>query len=84
MLGLALFFAVGQIIAALLAMYGAWGPQGRYFFPLIWPIGVFLTLGWTHLVPGRTRPWLLVGLTLGWVALDCTALVRLAQYFYHL
>jgi len=83
-LGLALFFAVGQIIAALLAMYGAWGPQGRYFFPLIWPIAVFLTLGWTHLVPGRTRSWLLVGLTLGWVALDCTALVRLAQYFYHL
>jgi hypothetical protein len=84
MLGVTLLLAGFLVSGPLLAGYGRWSPQGRYLFPIIWPIGIFLTTGWALLMPGRRRPWLLIGLTVGVVALDCTALGQLATYFYGL
>jgi hypothetical protein len=81
-LGAALLFACLETLLPLLALYGLWAPQGRYLFPVILPIGVFLVLGWAQLVPNRRRQWLLAGLVLGMVMLDYTALRLLADYFY--
>jgi hypothetical protein len=84
MLGTTLLLAGFLVSGPLLAGYGRWSPQGRYLFPIIWPIGIFLTTGWALLMPGRRRPWLLIGLTAGMIVLDCTALRQLATYFYGL
>ncbi len=81
-LGMALLFASFTVFMPLLAMYGLWAPQGRYLFPIVLPIGVFLTLGWSQLVPGRHRRWLSTVVVIGMVMLDCTALSVLTNYFY--
>jgi hypothetical protein len=81
-LGMALLFASFTVFMPLLAMYGLWAPQGRYLFPIILPIGVFLTLGWSQLVPNGHRRWLPTVVVVGMAALDCTALSVLTNYFY--
>ena len=83
-LGAALFFASCLVFAPLLFNYGHYTPQGRYLFPVVWPIGVFLTMGWAQLMPGSKSPWLLVLVSIGAIALDATALYRMASYFYDL
>jgi hypothetical protein len=32
-----------------------WQPQGRYLFPLLLPLGIFLGVGWLSLIPSRVR-----------------------------
>ena len=84
LLGAGLLLALALVWFPLLANYGQWIPQGRYLFPAIVPIGVFLTLGWAQWMPKGLRPWMLAGLTIGGIALDCAAMIRLASYFYNL
>jgi hypothetical protein len=81
-LGAALVFALLQVFVPILALYGFWSVQGRYLFPVIWPISVFLTLGWAELVSQRGRPWLALGGTIGIIVLDGIALRVMASYFY--
>ena len=81
-LGAALLFAFLMAVAPLLSRHDNWAPQGRYLFPAIWPIAIFLVLGWAQLTPGRGRAWMLVGLSIGAIVLDYTALCRMAGYFY--
>jgi hypothetical protein len=84
-LGGALLFSALSVFTPLFVLeYRSWSPQGRYLFPAIWPIGIFLVLGWAQWMPGRTRSWALIGLTIGMITLDCVALRQLAVYFYGL
>ncbi len=84
LLAFALIMMLLQAFAPLLAMYGLWVPQGRYLFPVIWPISVFLILGWYQLMPERVQLWLPAILITGMLALDCTALHAITSYFYNI
>ncbi len=64
-----LLYAVGILLLIVLAVAEAayyfapnHTPQGRYFFTLIVPIGLFFTLGWHELLPARCRPMGLLAL----------------------
>jgi len=81
-LGAALLWALFETLMPVLSMYGIWTPQGRYLFPVIFPIGVFMMLGWAQLIPCHKHKWLLVAMTLGTIMLDFTSLKLLANYFY--
>ena len=50
-------------------------PQGRYFFPALATIGIFVALGWVRLA-GRWRSWAVWLLLAGMVGVNLLVLVR--------
>lgn len=49
--------------------FGAFGVQGRYFFPMIAALGVVVSLGFYSLLPGKGRSLPVIGLSLALFAL---------------
>jgi hypothetical protein len=71
-----------QMLANLVAVFGRWGPQGRYLFPVLVPVAVLLTVGWLLPVgPVRLRWLAVIPGSLGLLVLDCVALRRILAYF---
>jgi hypothetical protein len=80
----AIGLVIVQMVVSVMALYRRWGPQGRYLFPVVWPIGVLLAIGWLRWARPNLRRWLLIGVAIAAVALDLAALNVVGQYFYGL
>ncbi len=62
--------------------FGAFGMQGRYFFPMIAALGLVVSLGFYSLLPGRWRSLPVIGLSLGLFALAAWAPAHIIQPAY--
>jgi hypothetical protein len=62
--------------------FGAFGMQGRYFFPMIAALGVVVSLGFYSLLPGRWRAVPVTGLSLALFALAALTPARIIRPAY--